>query len=57
MAEDMKKMREANERLQHRLEAVNRHRELVADMLVRSMDRKEIREENKILSMNIMLDH
>ena len=53
----MKKLREANERLQHRLEAVNRHRELVADMLVRSMDRKEIREENKILSMNIMLDH
>ena len=50
MAEDIRKLRESNERLEQRLEAVGQHRQWVESLLHRVVDNKE---EHKILSMNV----
>ena len=53
MAEDIRKLRESNERLEQRLEAAGQHRQRVESLLQRVVDHKDNKEEHKILSMNV----
>ena len=53
MAEDIRKLRESNERLEQMLEAAGQHRQRVESLLQRVVDHKDNKEEHKILSMNV----
>ena len=53
MAEDIKKLRETNERLEQRLESATHHRQRVENMFQRVVEDKATKEEHKILSMNV----
>ena len=53
MAEDIKKLRETNERLEQRLESATHHRQRVENMLQRVVEHKATKEEHRIMSMNV----